>query len=110
MDEQRDREIFSQQRLESSMLTAALLMISDSSMTIDPDCQELLRTFLQSGMQRMATSASSDSEADVRTANDNLRIFVTWMVNDATKDGHSTLHESTFRRAIVALCPLWPFC
>jgi hypothetical protein len=74
-----------------------------------PDCELLLRGFIQQGVGRMVAEGAAGDEHKIHQAESNLSRFIDEMTREAMRMGLRELHEPTFGAA-RGLCPLWPFC
>lgn len=75
-----------------------------------PDCERYLRGMITDGVNQIQSEDVGKAKAKLANAEDNLRRFVSAMVDEAKRRGFPLLREDTFYSAKRGLCPIWPFC
>jgi hypothetical protein len=80
-------------------------IVAGSGLTIEPQCEQLLRTFVAQGETGLIAFPDRRAEAV-----GNLSRFLAEMIDESRSQGLNALHEPTFYAAKLKLCPLWPFC
>jgi hypothetical protein len=80
-------------------------IVAGSGLTIGPDCEKDLRSFVAQGETGIITFPGRRAEAV-----GNLSRFLAEMIDESRSQGLDGLHEPTFFAAKAKLCPLFPFC
>lgn len=75
-----------------------------------PDCENHVRKLIDDGVIRLAQQKSLNNAERLAEAEQNLELFIRFMIQEAKDKGMRELHEPTFYFAKNKLCPLWPFC
>jgi len=90
---------------QADLWTIVDIVVAGSGLTIAPDCETLLRSFVTQGETGIISFPDRRAQAV-----GNLLRFLAEMIDESQSQGLDGLHEPTFLAAKAKLCPLWPFC
>lgn len=76
---------------------------------ISGDATDLIREFINHGVQRMLRDGVAEDEEMINLAQSNLNRFIERMAARATAVRATELQPAAFEAAL-RLCPIWPFC
>ena len=79
-------------------------------LSIARSCEGHLRNFIATGAQSLRIHTLDRDPVTIERAEENIRLFVRAMADEARALGLTELHEPTFFSALQKLCALFPFC
>jgi hypothetical protein len=78
-----------------------------NNVALDASCEFELRRMVERAAQKML---SAEQGGRIHEAQENLQKILSEMKTDAAARRVNQLDLSSLRRALAALCPIWPFC
>jgi hypothetical protein len=94
--------------VEQKIWVAAQAEAGESGFT--KDCEDLVRDFVQRGVDRIEREGFLDDENRIAIAEVHIKEFISEMKGGVRHMVPPILNESTFKQALLHLCPLFPFC